>query len=85
LVVHRGGDGVDDVGGDVVAAAKEGLASQVCPANLAPVDGLAKILAQSGHADQARTLLDTFASRYPDQRKAVEAMAALWTVTLTAP
>ncbi len=46
------------------------LASKVQPDNPEPVSGLAKLLAQSGHADQAQALLDQFASQYPNQSKA---------------
>ena len=57
------------------------LASQIWPANAEPVEGLAQVLAQAGHADQARAVLDTFASKYPDQRTAIQqsAAGALWT------
>lgn len=48
------------------------LASQVWPGNPEPVTGLAQVLAQTGHEDQARALLDQFASKYPDQQKAID-------------
>jgi tetratricopeptide repeat protein len=48
------------------------LASQIMPGNPEPVAGLARVLIQTGHADQAKALLDNFASKYPNQRKALE-------------
>lgn len=48
------------------------LASQIYPGNPEPVNGLAKLLTQTGHADQAQALLDQFVSKYPDQRSAVQ-------------
>jgi tetratricopeptide (TPR) repeat protein len=57
------------------------LASQMWPGNPEPVNGLAQMLAQTGHADEARQLLDQFASRYPDQQKGIaQARAVLWTM-----
>jgi thioredoxin-like negative regulator of GroEL len=56
------------------------LAIQMWPANLEPVSGFAQVLAQTGHADQARQLLDQFASKYPDQRAAIQQASStiLW-------
>jgi hypothetical protein len=48
------------------------LATQVWPSNAEAAGGLAKVLVQNGHADQAQLLLDQFASKYPDQTKAIE-------------
>ena len=54
------------------------LASQMWPGNPEPVNGLAQLLAQTGHADQARQLLDQFAAKYPDQQGAIaQARAAV--------
>jgi tetratricopeptide (TPR) repeat protein len=58
------------------------LATQVCPYSPEPVTGLAQLLAQTGRADQAKALLDQFASKYPDQSKAVAQARA--TITWTA-
>ena len=60
------------------------LATQVLPDNAEPVEGLAQVLVQTGHADQARVLLDTFASKYPDQRTAIQQASStiLWTTPL---
>ena len=60
------------------------LASQVWPDNAEPVEGLAQVLVQTGHADQARVLLDTFATKYPDQRTAIQQASStiLWTTPL---
>jgi hypothetical protein len=57
------------------------LASQISPGNPEPVNGLAKLLAQTGHADQAQALLDQFAAKYPEQQKAIEQTRAtiVWT------
>ncbi len=59
------------------------LASQLSPGNPDPVTGLAQLLAQTGHTDQAQALLDQFAAKYPDQKKAID--QARWTVTATPP
>jgi hypothetical protein len=48
------------------------LASQIYPGNPDPVNGLAKLLTQTGHADQAQALVSQFLSKYPDQRSAVQ-------------
>lgn len=48
------------------------LASQISPGNPEPVNGLAKLLMQTGHTDQAQALLNQFVSQYPDQRSAVQ-------------
>lgn len=56
------------------------LASQIYPGNPETVNGLAKLLTQTGHADQAQALLNQFASEYPDQRSAVQPQ---WTATAT--
>jgi thioredoxin-like negative regulator of GroEL len=61
------------------------IATQLSPGNLAPVEGLAQVLAQTGRADQAQALLDDFANKYPNQRAVVEKAKALWTVTLARP
>lgn len=62
------------------------LASQVWPGNPEPVSGLAKILAQTGHADEAQNLLDQFASKYPNQQQAVQQARAsiAWSLPPTA-
>ena len=61
------------------------LASQISPENPQPVSGLAKLLAQTGHADQAQALLNQFAAKYPDQQKAIEQTRAAITWTAQAP
>ena len=43
------------------------LASQMWPDNPEPVSGLAQVLAQTGHVDEAQNLLNKFAAKYPDQ------------------
>ncbi len=48
------------------------MASQIFPGNPDPVNGLAKLLTQTGHADQAQAVIDQFVSKYPDQRSAVQ-------------
>jgi hypothetical protein len=48
------------------------LSSQLWPGNPDAAGGLATILARTGRADQARQVLDAFASKYPDQRSAIE-------------
>ena len=48
------------------------LASQLFPGNPEPVNGLAQLLTQTGHADQAQTLINQFVSKYPDLRSAVQ-------------
>ena len=48
------------------------LSSQLWPGNPEATGGLATILARTGHADQARQLLDDFSRNYPDQRSAIE-------------
>jgi hypothetical protein len=48
------------------------LASQVWPASPYAVSGLAQVLAQTGHADQARAVLDQFASKYPEQAATID-------------
>jgi hypothetical protein len=48
------------------------LASQLYPGNPEPVNGLAQLLTQTGHADQAQTLINQFVSKYPDLRSAVQ-------------
>ncbi len=60
------------------------MASEVWPSNAEAVEGLAQVLAQAGHADQARAVLDAFASKYPDQRTGIQQSAAgvIWTTTL---
>jgi hypothetical protein len=57
------------------------LAIQVCPYSPEAVTGLARLMAQTGRADQAHVLLDQFASKYPDQRSAIEqaGMTITWT------
>ncbi len=63
------------------------LSSQLWPGNPEAVGGLAAILGSTGHADQARQLLDDFASRYPDQRSAIETFrgSILWIVPTVKP
>lgn len=63
------------------------LASQLSPDNPEPVSGLAQVLAQTGHADEAQNLLDQFASKYPDQKKAIDQArtAIVWTMPATKP
>ncbi|HWW03144.1 MAG TPA: hypothetical protein VNZ64_25815 [Candidatus Acidoferrum sp.] len=56
------------------------LASQLCPFNPEPINGLADILASSGRTDEARQLLDNFSRAYPDQRAA---LAATWSAAIT--
>jgi hypothetical protein len=48
------------------------LASQMWPENPEPVSGLAQILAQTGHGDEAQNLLNQFAAKYPNQQKAIQ-------------
>src|SRR6266566_448303 len=57
------------------------LSSQLWPGNPEAAGGLATILARTGHADEARQLLDDFARSYPDQRPAIETFRCsfLWT------
>jgi tetratricopeptide (TPR) repeat protein len=58
------------------------MASQIFPGNPDPVNGLAKLLTQTGHADQAQAVIDQFVSKYPDQRSAVQQpMTIVGTVT----
>lgn len=48
------------------------LASQIFPGNPDPINGLAQLLTQTGHADQAQALVNKFISQYPDQRSAIQ-------------
>ncbi len=58
------------------------LATQLYPANPEPASGLADLLTRNGQLDEARQLLDDFAQKYPDQKKALEKSRALWSATL---
>jgi hypothetical protein len=59
------------------------LSSQMWPGNPNAAGGLATMLACTGRADQARQVLDAFASKYPDQRSAIETFRG--TITWTPP
>ena len=61
------------------------LASQLYPGNPEPVNGLAKLLTQTGHADQAQALVNQFVSQYPDQRSAIQQPQITITATLAPP
>jgi len=60
------------------------LASQILPGDPEPVKGLARVLVQAGHTDQARAVLDAFAGKYPDQAAAIQQASStiLWTTSL---
>jgi hypothetical protein len=58
------------------------LASQLFPGNPEPVNGLAQLLTQTGHADQAQTLINQFVSKYPDLRSAIQPPQMTITATL---
>jgi hypothetical protein len=57
------------------------IASQIQPGNPQPVIGLAQLLTQTGHADQAHRLLNDFEIKYPGQRSAIEQAGGTWIVT----
>ncbi len=59
------------------------LASQLAPYNIEAVDGLARVLAGTGRASEARQLLDQFAQTYPNLRSQVDSARA--TITWQVP
>lgn len=61
------------------------LASQIYPGNPEPVNGLAQLLTQTGHADQAQTLINQFISKYPDLRSAIQQPQMTITADLAPP
>lgn len=61
------------------------LASQLWPGNPEAVSGLAQLLAQTGHADQAQSLLNEFASKYPDQQKSLPIQQARASIVWSLP
>jgi len=63
------------------------LSSQLWPGNPLAAGGLAAILARTGHADEARQLLDDFARSYPGERPAIETFrgSILWTTPQVKP
>jgi hypothetical protein len=61
------------------------LSSELWPGNPEAAGGLATILARTGRSDQARQVLDEFASKFPDQRSAIEKFGATITWTATSP
>ncbi len=52
------------------------LASELVPYNVEAVDGLARLLARTGRADEAQQLLDQFAQTYPNLRQAIDSARA---------
>ena len=56
------------------------LSSQLWPGNPEPVRGIAEILSLTGRPDEARRLVENFGRTYPDQRAALEALAAQWRI-----
>ena len=63
------------------------LANQLWPGNPEAVGGLANVLDSTGHAGEARQLLDDFAHNYPDQLSAMQTIRSsiLWSVPPAKP
>jgi hypothetical protein len=59
------------------------LASQLWPENPEPVSGLADLLADAGHENEARHLLQEFARQHPDEQKNLERISALWRLAVS--
>jgi len=60
------------------------LSTQLWPGNPECVGGLANLLAANGRTAEAQQLMDNFSKQYPDQRKALEKIAAGVTIVGTA-
>ena len=58
------------------------LGTQIWPANPESVTRLASLLAASGRAQEAQQLLDDFAQKYAEQKKAMEEMSSRWKLSI---
>ena len=54
------------------------LGAQLWPANPESVSGLADLLAASGRLKEAQQLVEEFSQKYPDERKTMERISAVW-------
>jgi hypothetical protein len=59
------------------------LAAQLWPSNPESASGLADLLAASGRMEQAQQLLNDFSQEYPDERKTLERISALWKLSVS--
>ncbi|HEX4644312.1 MAG TPA: Wzy polymerase domain-containing protein, partial [Verrucomicrobiae bacterium] len=57
------------------------LASQLWPGSPESVGNLADLLARNGLETEARQILEQFDRQYPDQRKDLERVSAVWRAT----
>jgi hypothetical protein len=61
------------------------IASSLWPDNPEPINGLAQVFANTGHADQATALIQNFVQAHPEQSAYVEAEAAAGRFTTAPP
>jgi hypothetical protein len=61
------------------------LSTQIWPGNIESVSGLSELLLRTGRSDEARSLLDDFERKFPDQKSSVEKTRARCQFTASAP